>query len=92
MPDKVPLNDPDLQPDDGSQNSRRDEWEFDLLKAEAARRRLAHREIGQRLVIKAVAVFTGLVVICGMAGFLWHLVHAVFWGHFCLSALHSQSR
>ncbi len=82
MPERIPLNDPDLQPDDASRNSRRDEWEFELLEAEAALRRLARREIVQRYVIKWVAVITGVVVIVGMAGILWHLVHAVFWGPF----------
>lgn len=82
MPDEIPPVDPDLSSDGASQNVRREALEFDLLEAEASLKRLVHREIGQRYIIKWGAVLTGLVVIFGMAGILWHMVHSVFWGPF----------
>jgi len=56
--------------------------EFELLEAEAALRRFSHREVRQRYIIKWLAVATGVIVILGMAGVLWHLVHNAFWGPF----------
>lgn len=82
MPDNIPPVDPDLNPSGLPQNGRREELEFELLEAEASLNRLAHREIGQRYIIKWVAVLTGVLVILGMAVTLWHMVHSVFWGPF----------
>ena len=79
---EIPTVDPDLSADGATRNSRRERLEFELLEAEAALRNLAHREIGQRYIIKWVAVISGVIVIVGMAATLWHLVHSVFWGPF----------
>ena len=80
MPDDIPPYDPDLSPNPTTHNARREELEFELLEAESSLKRLAHREIGQRYIIKWVAVITGVIVILGMAGALWHMLHSVFWG------------
>lgn len=82
MPNSIPPVDPDLDHLDAPQNARREELEFELLEAEASLKRLAHREIGQRYIIKWVAVSVGVTVILGMAAALWHMVQSVFWGPF----------
>ncbi|MBA98008.1 MAG: hypothetical protein COB29_09945 [Sulfitobacter sp.] len=82
MPDDIPPIDPDLIHDGSSQYAGREELEFELLEAEASLKRLAHRELGQRYIIKWVAVSTGVIVILGMSGALWHMVHSVIWGPF----------
>lgn len=82
MPESIPAVDPDLGSNGASQNSRREKLEFELLEAEASLKRMAHREFGQRYIVKWVAVSTGVVVILGMAVALWHMVHSVFWGPF----------
>ncbi|THF81171.1 MAG: hypothetical protein E8G75_08160 [Sulfitobacter sp. SK025] len=68
MPDDIPPIDPDLIQDGSSQHAGREELEFELLEAEASLKRLAHRELGQRYIIKWVAVSTGVIVILGMSG------------------------
>ncbi|WP_273283207.1 hypothetical protein [Pseudooceanicola atlanticus] len=86
MPDKIPPVDPDLSQRDPTRDKRREELEFELLEAEAKLKQLAHREIGQRYVIKWVAVVSGVLVIIGMACALTHLVHKVFWGPFVFAS------
>lgn len=78
MSESIPPIDPDLKPDDATQNLNREKLEYELLEKEAAIKSLAHREIGQRYLIKWVAVFTGVAVIVGMALALRHLVHKAF--------------
>ena len=67
-----------------SSNSSRllERAELESLDAEAKLRTLTQREIGQRYVIKWVALVTGLVVIAGMSALMAHLIHHVFRGPF----------
>jgi len=80
MPDEIPKIDPDLDGDEATRNIRRENIEFEQLEAEAAFKRMAHREVGQRFYIRWVAVVTGVVVTIGMAFVLWHSVHNIFIG------------
>jgi hypothetical protein len=57
----------------------RDKLEADLLASEAKLLRLAGKEAGQRHVIRWIAVSTGLVVIAGMFGVLYHTLHMISW-------------
>ncbi|MFC5586534.1 hypothetical protein ACFPOD_15575 [Nitratireductor kimnyeongensis] len=82
MPDDIPPIDPDLKAGNEERHARHEEVEFELLKTEAALRILSKREIGQRYIIKWVAVGAGVLVIFGMALALWHMMHNIFWGPF----------
>jgi len=76
----VPKIDPALG---GSEDPKlREKLEFELLEAEAKLKRLANREIGQRFIIKWIAIVTGWLVILGMAALLVHFFHKAFWGSF----------
>ena len=86
MPDEIPSVDPDMTPSDASRDARREELEFELLEAEAALKRHASRDHGQRYLIKWIAVVSGVFVIIGMALALTHLVHKVFWGPFIFAS------
>ena len=86
MSDSIPKIDPDIETENLARTERRDELEFELLEAEAALRRFNHREVRQRYIIKWLAVISGLIVIVGMSGILWHLVHNAFWGPFLFAS------
>lgn len=82
MTDKIPRIDSEPKADSSAQNVKREEAELKLLEAEASLRKLVQREIGQRYIIKWVALVAGCIVIIGMTAVLWHLVHSAFWGPF----------
>ncbi|WPZ30776.1 hypothetical protein T8A63_07375 [Sulfitobacter sp. OXR-159] len=82
---KIPPNAADVvPPSNGPENGRREDFEFELLEAERALRKLLTREAGQRYWLRWIAVGAGCLVIVGMASLLWHLAHIVFWGPFVL--------
>lgn len=83
MPDTVPPLPP--EPSQTDKTRKGEALEFELLEAEAALRRLARREVGQRLWLRWIAVACGVLVIAGMATMLGHLVHRVFWGPFAFA-------
>lgn len=69
MPDeRIPRSDPDVNT---REQGRGDEtFQLEALKAESDLRKLAHKEITQRIFLRWVAVATGLAVIAGMAWIL----------------------
>lgn len=83
----VPPVDPDLKLN-GSElrDVRREDIEFELLKTEASVLKHNAREVGQRYIIKWIAVSAGSLVIAGMFLMLWHFAHAVFWGPFAFAS------
>ena len=61
---------------------REDSQELKLLGLEATLKGLANREIGQRYLIKWIAIGTGVGVILCMFGILVHMFHQFLWGPF----------
>lgn len=81
----IPPNAPSVGGSDG-QHTRREELELEVLDLEAKLKRLAHKEIGQRYIIKWMAVITGGLVIAMMVGIMTHLFHSLFWGPIFISS------
>lgn len=77
MPENIPPIDAGPSPDSSKILERA---ELEALNAEAKFRTLVQREIGQRYIIKWVALATGIIVIVGMSTLMAHLIHHVFVG------------
>lgn len=85
MQDKVPLIDSENVSESSGYSDRIAELELDKLTIEARNLKLGHSERNQRYRLRWLAVSLGLIVIFGMALFLGHVLHSIFWGPILLA-------